>query len=183
MIASTTWAIWRTIDMPKPIGCPVFSLTTLNFMHRLADARSGGALAVAEVPDARAPARPGRQSTCTVQCRPSRGRCSRCCSPELGTSRHTGADGAIADSPADARPARPARVDQRGQHAGDPRRVGRRQRDRGPAAAERTTSRRRRRVAAAAGGGGYPPGGGGYVSAAAAGVAVRSVAASLGGGS
>ena len=25
------WAIWRTIDMPKPIGCPVFSLITLNF--------------------------------------------------------------------------------------------------------------------------------------------------------
>ena len=25
------WASWRTMDRPKPIGWPVFSLTTLNF--------------------------------------------------------------------------------------------------------------------------------------------------------
>lgn len=31
MIASIKWASWRTTDIPKPIGCPVVSLTTLNF--------------------------------------------------------------------------------------------------------------------------------------------------------
>ena len=32
MIASTKCAIWRTTDIPKPMGCPVTSLTTLNFI-------------------------------------------------------------------------------------------------------------------------------------------------------
>ena len=35
MTASTVCARKRTTDIPKPIGCPVASLTTLNFMTDL----------------------------------------------------------------------------------------------------------------------------------------------------